>query len=728
MPITLSMEDGATLELGGMTEYIGSAYSPQVDVTETDTGHEVAITYDDAEQGITTKTFDVADGHDGADGYSPTATVTQLADGATIRITDKDGTTTATVHDGADGHDGANGFSPTARVTQTATGATISITDKGGTTTATVSNGADGSDGSDGADGFSPTVDVQPIEGGHEVTITDAQGPHSFDVMDGDPAEPGSITDVMLAPDGIKAEVEWLCGNQLKGSTSGELMQASDAYGAPVLSLGVDGKSTQVTTTGKNLMSDVAAEWVLATLGGTSYRCTFVPVEAGASYLYHRASGSTTMSAGWVDGTDGSGFVAIASMSGHNLGYTFTNSDNHSYLVFYYASSTTAESAAGAMSSGKVQVEAGTSYSGYEKYSGRAASPRPDWPQPIVSVEGVVLQLQNGSNMLDTSAWVENKYIGPTGQIGGESGIHYTENFSHVMAGTYVFNIHRSSTNGSAVRLHGYDADKLWVRQIYSEVIDKGTTWYTKQNIVIDSDIKYVRVSCHSTMTELQLELGSTATAYKPFAGTAVSIDLTEHPLRSLPDGTHDELNLTYLRPSTTAGWAWYARELVTRIDRIDYDAASYMGNNASGYLYLEKRLPSAERKYVDVYTSAGSNLRGLSNRFKAAQSSSNYLQPNNFVYYNPNGGISIGFAAGTFADLAEANAWLANNETYLLLKRRNADIITTQLDPIELPVLPAPTCTVWADPTTGLQMEYVQDTNIVIASLQAALADLATS
>jgi hypothetical protein len=53
---------------------------------------------------------------------------------------------------------------------------------------------------------------------------------------------------------------------------------------------------------------------------------------------------------------------------------------------------------------------------------------------------------------------------------------------------------------------------------------------------------------------------------------------------------------------------------------------------------------------------------------------------------------------------------------------------ITTQLDPIELPVLPAPACTVWADPTTGLQMEYVRDTNIVIAAFEAALADLATS
>lgn len=54
---------------------------------------------------------------------------------------------------GATGAAGADGFSPTATVTQTASGATISITDKQGTTTAMVSNGQDGSPGQPGTDG-----------------------------------------------------------------------------------------------------------------------------------------------------------------------------------------------------------------------------------------------------------------------------------------------------------------------------------------------------------------------------------------------------------------------------------------------------------------------------------------------------------------------------------------------------------------------------------------------
>ncbi len=48
---------------------------------------------------------------------------------------------------GTNGQNGADGFSPTATVTQTSGGATISITDKNGTTTANISNGANGQNG-----------------------------------------------------------------------------------------------------------------------------------------------------------------------------------------------------------------------------------------------------------------------------------------------------------------------------------------------------------------------------------------------------------------------------------------------------------------------------------------------------------------------------------------------------------------------------------------------------
>ena len=61
----------------------------------------------------------------------------------TITFTDSNGNTFTTTGASVIG---ADGFSPVATVTPTASGATISITDKNGTTTANISNGADGQD------------------------------------------------------------------------------------------------------------------------------------------------------------------------------------------------------------------------------------------------------------------------------------------------------------------------------------------------------------------------------------------------------------------------------------------------------------------------------------------------------------------------------------------------------------------------------------------------------
>ena len=59
---------------------------------------------------------------------------------------------------GTNGQNGADGYSPTATVTSTSAGATISITDKNGTTTANITNGTNGTNGQDGQDGVTPVI------------------------------------------------------------------------------------------------------------------------------------------------------------------------------------------------------------------------------------------------------------------------------------------------------------------------------------------------------------------------------------------------------------------------------------------------------------------------------------------------------------------------------------------------------------------------------------------
>ena len=138
---------------------------------------------------------DGRDGVDGVDGFSPIATVTQTPSGATISITDADGTTTANISNGETGatgpagSDGNDGFSPRAYVTQTEYGADISITDSAGTTTAQILNGEQGIPG---ADGFSPIATVTQNTGSATISITDENGTTTATVYDGQAGSPGS--------------------------------------------------------------------------------------------------------------------------------------------------------------------------------------------------------------------------------------------------------------------------------------------------------------------------------------------------------------------------------------------------------------------------------------------------------------------------------------------------------------------------------------------------------
>lgn len=202
---------------------------------------------EDAEKaaGSAKKAEDVADSvrndadegkFNGEDGYSPSANVTQIENGAVINIRDKAGESTATIYNGKDGakgdkgdtgdkgntgakgDKGDKGFSPTAAVTQLENGAEITITDEKGTTKATVKNGTKGDKGDRGSNGVSPTISVEDIENGHRVTIVDATGTTSVDIYNGEDGTDGKdgvqIDDAAVsedAPWSSKHIIDMLC-------------------------------------------------------------------------------------------------------------------------------------------------------------------------------------------------------------------------------------------------------------------------------------------------------------------------------------------------------------------------------------------------------------------------------------------------------------------------------------------------------------------------------------
>lgn len=120
-----------------------AGYSPRAYVTKT--GHTATITIQDK---TALSTASISDGADGQAATIAVDSTTTLPAGSSATV-ENVGTSSAAslafgIPKGDTGAAGADGFSPSAAVTQTPTGATISITDKDGTTTADVTDGTDG--------------------------------------------------------------------------------------------------------------------------------------------------------------------------------------------------------------------------------------------------------------------------------------------------------------------------------------------------------------------------------------------------------------------------------------------------------------------------------------------------------------------------------------------------------------------------------------------------------
>jgi len=95
-----------------------------------------------------------------------------------------------------------------------------------------------------------------------------------------------------------------------------------------------------------------------------------------------------------------------------------------------------------------------------------------------------------------------DKYINAGGGIGSSAGFHYT-NLIDAIPSQGVFSWAYSGTN-VAIRVHGYNANGSWVRQLgfVSGVTSDGSIEFA-----IDKDIKYIRISCPTSATNLQLQL-----------------------------------------------------------------------------------------------------------------------------------------------------------------------------------------------------------------------------
>mgnify|MGYP000035702391 CR=1 FL=1 len=149
-------EDGFTLFVEAINAY---EHATKITTAAADAANEAAEAAEDAADSATAVADAIQqaaargdyDGADGADGFSPTATVTQTSEGATITITDKNGTTTADIAKGAKGDTGETG--PQAPKGDTGEQGPQGIQGETGATGATGPQGPQGEKGETGATG-----------------------------------------------------------------------------------------------------------------------------------------------------------------------------------------------------------------------------------------------------------------------------------------------------------------------------------------------------------------------------------------------------------------------------------------------------------------------------------------------------------------------------------------------------------------------------------------------
>jgi hypothetical protein len=365
-----------------------------------------------------------------------------------------------------------------------------------------------------------------------------------------------------------KSEVDTALGNFITTKST-----AGHAYG-PLLSVTAEGHAEQDKTTGKNLLPIGTSETnngvtytvnpdgtVLAngTATGLSILAIALSIQPGTYTLSGCPSGGTDNTYRQDLYTDESSGISLANEYGN--GKTFTVNETLPNAKFRI------RIPSGATVNNLIfypQLEAGSTATEYEPYTGGKPSPNPDYPQEIkvvrgrnlIDLLGTTAQKNNGADLVDGVITM------PPFSSGNQ---YYTIPFT-TLTGEYTvsFDIW-ASANDTVIRMDGQPdvaqrsglgADKTITvttqrqRRTFSGNLSSGLTAWRFFRVVADASSSNATVFIEN----LQFEKGSTAHPYVPYGH--VGLDVTANgkttttpiplPSRgwvgSLPDGTHDAL------------------------------------------------------------------------------------------------------------------------------------------------------------------------------------------
>ena len=390
---------------------------------------------------------------------------------------------------------------------------------------------------------------------------------------------------------------------------AGETVVVSDASDLPMQGLRVFGKTTQVTTTGAQLL-DFSAMSVdsggttkaIITDGGKSvkivgtkaYAMGYIDVDVSARsgetvYLSGEKSGgnnpSLTVRLIKADGTKT--YITTAT-----TGYTILEDDATIQMQFIANNTATTLDVATTATFSNVILSV-TQGAAWEPYSDGVTSPSPDFPQELVSLEPVVEVC--GKNLFD-----KNKYVfidattidNDTGELKSTTpnGWRSSENFLMVKPSTTYMLSGSIVPNSWTITVAFYNSDKKYLGFI------KVTNYGGRGNFKIETpeNTAYLRFNAHLDSLDIntiQLEEGSAVTDYEP--GNSQLLTIT-HPLPGLPVSSGGNY-------TDSDGQQWICDEVdlergvyIQRVKRTTFDGDEVWAKSGTHSYYT--RVPESKR------------------------------------------------------------------------------------------------------------------------------------
>lgn len=332
---------------------------------------------------------------------------------------------------------------------------------------------------------------------------------------------------------------------------TGSTIVASNSAHLPLNGFKLLGKTTQASTTGKNLFDgsadytsvyDGTCSWNNEALTVTGYLIYMnIPVKPNTTYSFScesvrsgSAGGGIYIRAKDIDAETISDLVDLSNTLNPSAKFT-TPSNTASVNIMFYGSGLVEDKTNYATFT-KIQLEYGDTATDYEPYTGGIPSPNPDYPQVLESAgkDGSITVKAMGKNILDVSA--DNDIHHPTYT-------NYTIEDGHIVVngktlfmfkvpvtyGTqYAVSVEtKSYADTNMFRLYEYsdeptvyaEYDANYIGAPIDEVI-KDPKRYVYSYTPTAKNVKWVGVSVY-TMTPneiyIQLEIGTTATAYEPY-------------------------------------------------------------------------------------------------------------------------------------------------------------------------------------------------------------------